>query len=471
MACRRAKFSTATEKVVLNIIKVNKVTDNIFQDTVADQAKRDILSQLLSVATKKELMTLTTYSNGVVRCYAFWALLQKQPIDLLPILIKHVSDTERIQTQFGDLGGREKVGDFMINIATPEDVDVTSGKLDPAGLAILDSILIYTPNELYAKDKAIEMAQPTEALYPRIRELAVKEGNQSAIVTLAKYRKPQDVSLILHNRDNSSNKDEGYFYTYRAIAQFPHPDFMPLLRKNLLQTLGDSHYDNEWSALYGAIATYKSPEALELLEVPFTKVKYPEIRTYHIGFVFAAVERIDDPIYDDLKWELWADESRISPDVFSYLCSKNPKKALILMEECLLKSDDPFDAGGDDDFDNRNARKSLTEIMLDLVLQKDSSNGIKIIRSKLATADVHLYPIIARKAMEIKDKSFIGPFLKRLGSDDNPYVYLAAAKGLISFKSNELNRKILLVSSKNENLRKGWGGKELTQLLKENNIY
>jgi len=108
--------------------------------------------------------------------------------------------------------------------------------------------------------------------------------------------------------------------------------------------------------------------------------------------------------------------------------------------------------------------------MLDMVLQKDNSFGIKLIRNRLATADVHTFPIIARAAMKIKDKSFIGPFLERFERDDNPYVYLAAAKGLIAFNSDEINKKILLIRSKNENLRNGWGGKDLTQLLKEKNI-
>jgi hypothetical protein len=53
--------------------------------------------------------------------------------------------------------------------------------------------------------------------------------------------------------------------------------------------------------------------------------------------------------------------------------------------------------------------------MLDFVLEEDSAYGIEIIRRKLATADVHLFPTIAWKASEIKDKSVIEPFFKRFG--------------------------------------------------------
>ncbi len=473
MACAQVKLSRATGKLVQKIIKTNQVTNNDKLDTRA--GKRDILSVLSGEATPLELMNLTDYPNGVVRCYAFWALARQPAIDLLPIVIAHLNDTEKVNVMFGDVGEREKVGDFMIEVVTPKNIDVISSKLDSSKLALLDSILIYTPNKLSAKRRAIEMARPTDKLYPRIRELVVNESNQSALVTLAKYRKQQDVPIILRNREYNSKGNEGYFYTYRAIAEYPDSQFMPLLRANLMQTFSNSHYDGEWGALYRAIAAYKSPEALELLRIPFTKVKYPDIRVYHMQFVFAAVETIDEPIYDELNWDLWT-EGIISFPVFSYLNNKNPERTLAATEQYLLNSDELYKHDYDNEFDYDGnseyplTRKPLTEIMLDLVLQKDRSFGIKIIQNRIATADVHTFPIIARAAIKIKDQSFIGPFLKRFSSDDNPYVFMAAAKGLISFNSEEINKKILLIRSKNEYLRSGWGGEELTQLLKEENI-
>ena len=469
-ACSQKKHSAATDEIVLKIIKSNKVTDNINQDSVGDQDNRDFLSQLTRTATKEELIDLTSHPNGAVRCYAFSTLAKQKSIDLLPVLIEHINDTEKILQQFGGVGGREKVGDFMIDLANPAYGDGSYKTLDSAELAVLDSILIYSSSGLYARDKAIETARPTERLYTRIRELAVKAGNQSAVVALAKYRKLQDISVILNNREINSRENEGYFYTYRSIDEFPQPDFMPLLKRNLLQTLGDSHYDNEWSALYRAIAAYKNAESIELLKVPFTRVKYPDIRTYHIGFVFAAVAGINDSIYDELKWSLWADENRIDSNVFRYLHKKNPQKALELTEKFLVKSDELIEADGDGNFENPSRSKSLTETMLDLVFQEDGAYGIGIIRRKLATADVHLFPTIAWKASKIKDKSFIEPFFKRFGNDDNPHVYLAAAKGLISFHSDAINKKMLVIRNKNKYLMEDWGGKDLTQLLEKNNI-
>jgi len=105
----RSALSTATERVVSDIEQLNKVSDKIYEESPTGIKKRDILAQLSSIASKEELITLTNHPNGVVRCYSFWALSRKPAIDLLPILINHISDTADIQTLFGDEGGKQEI--------------------------------------------------------------------------------------------------------------------------------------------------------------------------------------------------------------------------------------------------------------------------------------------------------------------------------------------------------------------------
>ncbi len=462
----KSLLSAATEKVVSDIEQLNKVSDNIYEEAPTGIKKKDILAQLLSVASKEELITLTNHPNGVVRCYSFWALSRKPAVDLLPILINHISDSAKIQTLFGDVDGREKVGDFMIDVATPDYVDLASSKLDSTQLARLDSLLIYTPNELDAKANAIRMAQPTDKLYPRLRELVIKDHNQSALVTLAKYRKQQDISLILNNREEGEGANGGYFYTYRAISQFPCPDFMPILRRNLQNTYEESHhYSNEWRELYRAIAAYRNPAAVELLKSPFTKVKSRDIREYHLNFVFGAIQGSTDPIFDDLRWMLWEDGGRIGAKEFKYLSLQSPQRAFILAKKSLLNINQT-------EVNNLafNSLDSLPGIMLNLICQKDSVLGLEIIRTNLKQADVHVYPIFSRKAAEICSPSFLNPLFERLDREDNPWIYLETVKALIAYKNDGINKRILESRQKNRALRTGWGGKELYSLLEENNI-
>ncbi|MEO6454008.1 MAG: hypothetical protein ABIN97_08055 [Ginsengibacter sp.] len=298
----KTKVSRQTQQIVAKIEKVNELMGSAVYYAGIRPKQFDNFTELQKKAPKDELMELTNHPNGVVRCYSFWALTYDTSINLLPLLVKHINDDESVNTQFGCIGSGEKVGDFFINLATPQYVDLYSKKLDSANLNVIDSFLIYTPNNLYAKEKAISRAKLTDRLYLRVRDLVIKSKNQSVLVTLAKFQKEQDVPIILKNK--TGNKfDDGYFFTYQAISEFPHPDFIPLLEENLKKTLENDHYSTEWRELYKAIASYKNNKAVELLNIPFTQVKHENIREYHIDFVFGAIQKFKSALYDNLLWK------------------------------------------------------------------------------------------------------------------------------------------------------------------------
>ncbi len=76
----------------------------------------DNFAQLEKTASQQELLTLTEHPNGVVRCYAAWALSHDSTVDLVPIVIRHIQDTATVFTQFGCIGSQERVGDFFIEL-------------------------------------------------------------------------------------------------------------------------------------------------------------------------------------------------------------------------------------------------------------------------------------------------------------------------------------------------------------------
>jgi hypothetical protein len=464
------KVSKKTQQIVVKIQKVNELMGRAVYEAGIKPKQYDNFEQLKATARKEELIELTNHPNGVVRCYSFWALSHDNSINLLPIIINHISDDELINTQFGCLGGREKVGDFFINIVTPQYVDLNSKKLTETELRQLDSILIFGHNNLYAKSHAINRAKVTEPLYDKMRELVINNHDQSALVALAKYQKPQDVELIRQNKTAGRNEDDDYFFTYKAICEFPHSSFLPFLESNLKKTLEDTHFSNEWRELYKAIASYKNEKAIELLKIPFTQIKHDNIRKYHIDFVFAALRNYKDSIYDNLFWTLWTEEKRITPDVFDYLYKRNPGNAYELTKKSLLNTDEFYGANISFDFEDLNSSENLTVKMLDLVLQKDNQLGFEVIRSNLKEANVHQFPIFAQKVSEIQDKSFIGPLFDRLSKESNAHVYLKIAETLLSYKDPAINKRILEVRKKNTDLTKDWGSKALDKLLKEHNI-
>ncbi len=463
----KSRITKATNNIVTKIVKVNELMGSAVYYEGIRPKQYDNFIQLKETANQSELIELTNHPNGVVRCYSFWALSYDNSIDLYPLILSHIGDDESVNTQFGCIGGSEKVGDFFINVATPQYVDLDSKKLQPRELANLDSILIFMPNNLTAKSAAILRTKPSENLYHKIRELVVKNHDQSALVSLAKYQKQQDIDLILKNREKSEFVNDGYFFTYQAISLFPQPEFLPLLENNLMKTLEDTHYSTEWRELYKAIASFKNQKAIELLKVPLTQVKHEDIKKYHIDFVFSALQYFKDPIYDDLLWTLWADEKRVTTDVFIYLSNKDPQRAYELTRENLLNSDDL--SGAFLSFDESNS-SNITELMLNTVLQRDRELGFEIIRKSLTDGAVFEFQLFASKAGEIKDRTFIESLFERLAKEWNAHIYLKAAEVLISFNDPEINRRILETRSKNINLRKDWGGKAFDALLQKHGI-
>lgn len=465
----KSKISKQTGQIITKIEKVNQLMGSAVYYAGIRPVQFDNFTELQKKASKDELTELTNHPNGVVRCYSFWALTYDSSIDLFPIIVRHINDDTNVKTQFGCIGSSEKVGDFFINLVTPNYVDVNSKKLDSFQFAAIDSILIYTPNNLYAKQNAISRTKLTERFYLRVRDLVINDKDQEALVTLAKYQREQDVPLIQKNKIGNKS-DDGYFFTYQAISKFPHPAFFSLLEQNLKRTLADDHFSTEWRELYKAIASYKSNKAIELLDIPFTQVKHENIRKYHIDFIFGALEKFKSTIYDDLLWKIWVEEKMTSSDVFKYLSAKNPQRVFELTKQTLQTPEDFSIANNACDYDNSDNSESLINTMFDLALTQERAFAINVVNRNLLNEDISLFQFFAAKASELKDTSFVGQLFIRLERDDNPHIYLKTAEALIAFNSKDINNRIVDTKKINSNLTKGWGGEEFSKLLKDKNI-
>ena len=471
----------ASTKIVVGKIKrVNKLMGSAVYRHGMRPKQYDNFEKLKEIASKEELIALTNHPNGVVRCYAFWALSYHKSVDLFPIVLNHIRDEKIVNTQFGCIGDRVMVGDFFIDVVTPRYIDLESTKLDSVQRAKLDSILIYSDSKLKAKSWAIYDAKPTESLYPRIKEIYVKDNNQYALVTLAKYRKTEDIPLILNNKEHIIIEDEddkyykyeydNYFYTYEAIQKFPHNDFVSLLEKKLYESLDKKYLSFEWYGLYEAIAAYKNEKSVELLTVPFTQVQHENIRKYHLKYAHNAIRKHKNEIYDSLLWEFWIEENIISPDIFQYLLEKDSIKVFELTKENFANMDKINSINSFLFSNSRDLIKSIVQTMLDLILKNDYEFGFEMIREYIKKANGLLITNFIEKVIELKDKSFIEPLFERLAKEDNPHVYLKVTEALLSYQDDAINKRILETLKINDNLNKNWGGKKLDELLKKHNV-
>jgi hypothetical protein len=465
----KTKISRQTEQIVSKIEKVNELMGSAVYYAGIRPAQYDNFTNLQDRATQDELVELTNHPNGVVRCYAFWALTYKPSAKLLPIVIAHIGDTVSVNTQFGCIGSREKVGDFFINLVTPQYVDLNSNKLTPSEYNYLDSVLVYTPNKLYAKENAINRTKLNETFYDRVRELVLKENNQSALVTLAKFKREQDIPLILNNKLKGERYDQ-LFFTYKAISEFPDNAFLPLLKKSLYEAIDKGAWSTEWRELYKAIASFKNDTALQLLKVPFTQTKHENIRQYHIDFIFGAVQDFYTSIYDELLWAMWENEKKINTKTFNLLYPKNPDKAFQLTKKTIQNADDFYYLNTGSYSEDEEAPVNLLAVMLDTVLVRDRPYAIELINKNIREINVHQFPTFADKALKLGDPSFVSSLFDRLKTEDNPHIYLKATEVLIALKDKEINKRIVELAKTNPALRKDWGGKEFTKLLKDNGI-
>lgn len=459
-------ISKSTNDIVKKIEVINELMSSAVYYEGVKPRQWDNFIDLQKTANKNELIELTNYPNGVVRCYAFWALSYDQSIDLFPILLKNINDYEIVKTQFGCLGGRVMVADFLIEIVTPNYIDLESKKFDDKQFDTLDSLLIYSNSKLNAKSVAISRAKTLDSSYSKMRELVINDKDQDALVKLAKYKNVADIALILGNRSESKLEEKGFYYTYKAIQEFPHADFLPLLQQNLLLSLDNTHYSHEWKELYKAIALYKNENSVELLKIPFTQTKHDDIKKYHINYIYNAIQVNKDKIYDSILWKLWEDEQRITSDIYYYLKEKDSLKAFELTKKSMLQFPNVYIASIGLNPSDIESLDDMSIIMLDEILKKDFELGIEIIQKNIKSSKVGTFSIFTNKIIGLKNPKLIEPLFERLEIESNPYVYLEIAKVLISYQDDNIIKRIHDTRKTNSNLKEDWGGKELTKLLK-----
>ncbi|MBB4801484.1 hypothetical protein HNP37_001545 [Flavobacterium nitrogenifigens] len=465
-------ISEETNLIVKKIEKINVLMGSAVGYGGNRPEQYDNFEELKKTASQEELLQLTKHSNAVVRCYSFWALGNYKNFDLFSLVKDHINDDAPVKTQFGCIISTEKVGDFFINLVNPENENSEIRQLTKKEFSKLETILINQENSLYALNNAIESATPTKALYPKLRALVIKKHNQSALVTLSKYKNPNDIELILTNREKELDDDgeSGYFYTYKAIQNFPDPHFFPFLEKRLYETLDNDHFSNEWLEMYAAIAAYKDAKALELLKIPFTKVQHQNIKEYHIKFVYEGILVNPSPLYDDLLWKIWQEEHIITLEGFTYLLQLNSGKTLEFSKKELMPNYQIKNTKSTARFTQGIFTENLEETMLNFLLINDKPFTYKILKEKIATAYVNDFEIYCAKVLELGDKSFAESLFKRLKNEGNPHVYLQIVETLISFKDKAINERILEVRKQNKNMNVDWGSYSLNAILEKNNI-
>jgi hypothetical protein len=282
--------------------------------------------ELLKNAGTDELIILTKHKNPVIRCYAFWGLVEKRDKGCYQILLNHLTDSESVTTFFGCVISGQMVGDVFLQLMNPAFYDEDVNKLTTLQHDILtqaerDNIaseLLLKPHvELAAKSVLLETIKPDEKYYDRIKEIVVKEKIPQAFIALAKFKKVDDLPLLIIPFET----EETEIYAIKAVIAFPDKRFYPYLTKIFYREWQKELYDYQrWRVLYQALARFPNSTTMQMFDMTVKtrdSFRYQTLGTY----MLIAITKYPNELYDKYSKELKLDKSH-AEEVKSWLDSK-----------------------------------------------------------------------------------------------------------------------------------------------------
>jgi len=243
----------------------------------------------------KQLADLTNNWNPATRCYAFFALSEKDSALLDSILLTHLQDTANVFIVLGDVGDHQTVGDFFYNVVTGQLLG--GNDLNSPEKRRLDSLILFRPGVLIkAKHDLLKTFPFKESWMPRLREIASVEKNGIAVVTLSKYHDSIVLPLI-KNLLKDPDPQVQYLGLF-AVRNWPDSGFFLYIKKIQETQIGPAASYNDWQlrVLYQDIALYKDSISRGLMLRALKYIKDWKLM-HHSFAIWVALHKYPDPIY------------------------------------------------------------------------------------------------------------------------------------------------------------------------------
>lgn len=211
--------------------------------------------QLSDQSSIRQLETLTNYPDPRIRCYAFKAICYRKDPEAYNMFLKHLKDTIHVYIHDYDISYPQMVGDYMLRDLRPDSIQLHN----------INNLLLNTDGiSLYARNDLLKNLNPLPQNYKRIRNIAVKERSEYAILALSRYQKHGDVDIIKTLFDK---KDRSEFYGLYCVWQFPDSVFYPYLIKVFEKELISDYLNYpQCRMLFIALAKYPVSQTTQLFE-------------------------------------------------------------------------------------------------------------------------------------------------------------------------------------------------------------
>ncbi len=268
--------------------------------------------------TKEELLKLLKCEDPVLRAIAYRTLVNKNEKDYFKILLEHLSDTAKVEWwYYEDAADNFMVSDLLIRKA--ED----SRKLTQTEKSILVDSVLLKHSYLDVSNWMIQDIEPNEKYYSIIKQKSKLKTDRcgvqlGACYALSKFKKEEDLEFLKNVFNNLESPCEDWIF--KSIEENPNAIYFSILEKyfdKIIKKKKQFSYD-DLKNYCRAIAKYKNKESLELLTKILDKRNYPDTWYFKHNeeYVFKAIHKYKEPIYDDLYKKL---KPKMSEFVIEYL--------------------------------------------------------------------------------------------------------------------------------------------------------
>jgi len=423
-----------TDEIVKNIADNNYVSyapDGFF---AVDSSKQFILyTDLLKTATSEELIKLTKHKKPAVRVYAIWCLNEKKDTNLYSVIVNHIHDNQTVKTYFADMTRERMVGDFFVSVN-----NITKSERES-----LDSILLNNDNKLWYTNSILKEIDPIDKNYERIRTLAKKR--EFAVIALAKYQKEEDIQFI------KKQLLKEHYFSIKSIELFPSNEF-----KSTLTELRKQGYN-----LYGtyfSVAVYQDSFSINYFNSKLDELSNNDFKRKQEGeYIFEAIFKYRNPIYDSLLFRLWESDYIIDDTTFAYLLTVDSIKC----KKLAIKS-----------INNANELDNSTLVLVDLlnfIIYTDKSIATSLISENILTISVHEFIYFSEASQKIKEQRIIQSLFTRLEKSDNGHIFVPITETILSYNDPKLNKKLIMIIKDNPRID-GWGLDKVKKMINEKGL-
>ncbi|MGF6906149.1 hypothetical protein [Fusobacterium sp. PH5-44] len=438
-----SKISKETLEVVEEIIKspekrykmLSATTFKALENEVIHKNESLLYEKLKKVANKEELIELTSHPNENVRSYGFLVLTEDKSVDLLPIVLEHLTDYNEISVYGQNSKKRIYVGDYMISLA----------RLDHNKKQELYISLLEKWSNLIAREDAVKNFKPTENYYTKIKEAVVKKVNPQLLYILASYKKIEDIDLIINelnddtfiNQANIKRKGkrvEKAEHLYNIIKIFPNEKFLLYLEKEMKRmstVYGDEDDDIN---MYKSIVIFDNDKSFELLNSIFSLKNRP-IKRQKIKSLFILMNDIKyrKPKYIQIYKKLWLEGNQLSEEIYDYLYAHNKIETIKITYQKLQEKE--FLS---------NIDSNVSDKMYKTLFRDSSDLLADLLVEKIKNMDLERFECFSEMIIKMKNPKLVAPLLDRLteiGMVDDAFIK-ELIKCLHSYKDDKINKRV-----------------------------